>query len=724
MEHIRLFDWCRYENTRKPENFVEEEDLDNSVTERLIRGKFRDPLLPEYKDEGKPINIDWDEIFKKKPIIPLKYNTVVPGLQPVVKHPKLSALSSADQFVILKILVVRNPLVLKKFSIPRPSRKDYKRFIELQPIYEKEQAEYVNWAKTMWKAAHNIKALKTHKILESVYDAIYNLHLNMTLTIPRHYEMVAMVELNSRDSNQYNITFVKDLIKVTISQLPEVVCPCLLKRFTVYKDKPTLPKSCMRHPCRVILPVSTVPTEADLTDIHQDLGQYAMDHNIKCIISEESLCCLLESNRYWLLPVSVRPTFDANGEKCNAFVIGTEIFNQRQPARCRAYSAMHYLLHTHLLKDTRHPTARKGPNFKSKDNAVQNDSVTNNKESVVQAADEDSDSEDEDGLVIDFDKIDQCPIADDQERDDEESQIEKIEEPPVIEETSPEVSKESVLPETPPSKRCKTEMTDTSDTFKMPPLPRDMRSCTCSESPPIPKRSYKIWKFKNTATGDSFEVIIHSPHRCRYNDREALLEPILEYQLELGASVQSDVKLKSLALSLFLRPGATLLNVRVDPTNGDIVHYEHLDFESLNAKLGKDLIPDIANTLYTSLAQLQRLLPGEYLLQHESNHGANAKLHVFRPVRGREPTSVNFNGANVKVPDDVEIADLQTPPTLTPILLPYHKYRRLLPLAFTSNDNMVSNVCDVGSKKQPPSQRRRKKKRKTAQSSNKAIPSI
>ena len=48
--------------------FVEEADLDNCATEKILRNKFVDPLLSSDSEDDTPNNIDWDQIFKNKPV--------------------------------------------------------------------------------------------------------------------------------------------------------------------------------------------------------------------------------------------------------------------------------------------------------------------------------------------------------------------------------------------------------------------------------------------------------------------------------------------------------------------------------------------------------------------------------------------------------------------------------------------------------------------------------
>ena len=46
-------------------HFLKENDFENSITEKILRNKFRDPMISS-DSEDEPPNINWDEIFSKK----------------------------------------------------------------------------------------------------------------------------------------------------------------------------------------------------------------------------------------------------------------------------------------------------------------------------------------------------------------------------------------------------------------------------------------------------------------------------------------------------------------------------------------------------------------------------------------------------------------------------------------------------------------------------------
>lgn len=44
--------------------FVKEEDLAHSVTEKILRNKFHDPLISS-DSEDENVKVDWDQVFSK-----------------------------------------------------------------------------------------------------------------------------------------------------------------------------------------------------------------------------------------------------------------------------------------------------------------------------------------------------------------------------------------------------------------------------------------------------------------------------------------------------------------------------------------------------------------------------------------------------------------------------------------------------------------------------------
>ncbi|KAJ8724745.1 hypothetical protein PYW07_015703 [Mythimna separata] len=143
-------------------------------------------------------------------------------------------------------------------------------------------------------------------------------------------------------------------------------------------------------------------------------------------------------------------------------------------------------------------------------------------------------------------------------------------------------------------------------------------SCTCKgtfyEKPP--RRSYRKWQFSKEGTNEKLDIIIHSPHKAKDKTEELILEPLPEYQIDLGASEQSPDAVRSAALSLALRKKASLLNVRLDGSTGEVVTFEKLSAETF-AEKHPDVTRQVISIIHAAISQLQELRPGHYVLQHE-----------------------------------------------------------------------------------------------------------
>ncbi|KAJ8726735.1 hypothetical protein PYW08_015132 [Mythimna loreyi] len=243
-------------------------------------------------------------------------------------------------------------------------------------------------------------------------------------------------------------------------------------------------------------------------------------------------------------------------------------------------------------------------------------------------------------------------------------------------------------------------------------------SCTCKgtyyEKPP--RRSFRKWQFNKEDTNEKLDIIIHSPHKAKDKTEELILEPLPEYQIDLGASEPFPDALRSAALSLALRKKASLLNVRLDGPTGEVVTFEKVSSEVFTEK-HPDVTRQVISAIHTALSQLQELRPGHYVLQHEPSHGANAMLMCPRSAQQRHSLLLNFDSDQLIEVDEAQMAKM--PPTISTTLLPYHKHRRVLPCAFTPYENHVAKETKkpASKKKAPPQaikfpKRRRKKNNK------------
>lgn len=55
--------------------FLKEHDIENSITEKILRNKFHDPMISS-DSEDEPQNINWDEVFAKKEDVNLNFITI------------------------------------------------------------------------------------------------------------------------------------------------------------------------------------------------------------------------------------------------------------------------------------------------------------------------------------------------------------------------------------------------------------------------------------------------------------------------------------------------------------------------------------------------------------------------------------------------------------------------------------------------------------------------
>ncbi|CAK1551531.1 unnamed protein product [Leptosia nina] len=218
-----------------------------------------------------------------------------------------------------------------------------------------------------------------------------------------------------------------------------------------------------------------------------------------------------------------------------------------------------------------------------------------------------------------------------------------------------------------------------------------------------PPRSYKRWRLRNVASGDQQDIIVHCPHEVRSKTEEVVLEPIPEYQIECGAVSLSQDKIAALALSLILKQRASLLKVRVEGSSGEIVTMEKMSLANFKDKYG-DMQPRIANVLYSTLDQLEGLLPGKYVLHHDPSHGENAMLYSQKASSGPTLLLHLDIDLNASPPSD-ESTSLKTAPTLCDDLLPVHKFRRTLPCAFTPyKDQLPKHVPKTPARSKTPPQ--------------------
>ncbi|XP_050561529.1 uncharacterized protein LOC118263295 isoform X4 [Spodoptera frugiperda] len=678
MEHVRIFDWC---SSAQDRYFVEEADLDNCNTEKILRNKFIDPLVSSDSEDEAPNKIDWDEVFRDKKTHNGRMH--VPCLRAVPQYPKLSKLASNKHHQMLKVLCTENPHVLGDCFIGKASRQDFKAFETEKETYLAEQKEYKDWAKTIWTTNHFIRALRPKPLVEAVYEAEFKMKALRMRGLPKQYDLAAQIALESPRSN-CDVILKQELIGVAPSEVPLIQIPKEITKAINIITPCTVPEPCQKHPYQIILPHENTISMLPTTEVHKELATFAWTNGTQYIASENALKCLVQWNRYWTIPLSVCESISPDGEKANVVVLDSEFSINKEVAPIRTYKAFRHLLESTLIPLAEKEKVRKNYTNKEKPKEVGSKFHVNAK-SIFESSDLTSDEEEE-NLVIDTgeDTDFGSPKPKSSKRLKTEESVRR---------SARLMSNESIGYNTrAASRRVSEECQDIG-----------VYSCTCKDTiyEKPPRRSYKKWQFRNKLDNEKLDIIVHCPHKARDGSRELIFEPSPEYQLDLGASEQSMDSLRSIALSLALRKNAAVVNVRVDGSGGDVATIDVLPAEKFTKK-HPDMTRQVITAVHTALSQLQGLLPGHYVLLHEPSHGANSMLLSSRSGRGAR-LLLQFDSSQLAEADEAQM--VRNPPVISDALLPYHKFRKILPCAFTPHENQLAKeVKKPATKKKAPPQ--------------------
>ncbi|CAG5019118.1 unnamed protein product [Parnassius apollo] len=701
MEHIRQFDWCYSEPDYY---FVKEEDLDNCVTEKILRNQFHNPLAMASSDsEDEKPTFDWDKIFSRNETGNKQHRIFVPGFRGLPPFPKLSALTHQQHYQCLKVLCAQNPHILVQEFVPRPTKQDYRVFEEVQTVYAREQKEFIEWAKSLWTSEHCIRALRPKPPVETAYEAEFEIRAKGLESYPKIYQMAAQIPLET-NNEKFNMVFEKELISVDISMLPQIKNPEPIRSRLSIISPLTVPEPCTKHPCRFVLPNETATTILPLTEVHRELAQYALENGAHFVASEKSLKCLIEVDRHWTICLSVCEAFTPDGEKRKILVLGNEFSIMRECAQIRTYRAFRHLLQYAFV-----PDLEKSKLFYKNNKRLEkkNDLSIG----VNEKEDREESSDDEDTLfIVAGNKLNfltslkafiflyaalqaesiRCKKDTQANGNSDADSMETDEVKSLDEEVSKQTKVDAVSSPVKGVNGNKNKAKDKNDFYK----------CTCEDTmfERPPPRSFRKWRVRNITSQENYDVIVHCAHKVKGEVGEVILEPIPEYQLDLGASQLSKEKIRSLALSLYLRKNASLMNVRIEGSSGDVVRCDTVSLDEL-VKSDGDMLPAISRVVGTTLDQLQGLLPGHYLLQHEPSHGTNALLYSPRLSAGEERLTLDFGCKQLAEADEAK--SLKRPPILAPILLPAHKFRKILPCAFTPNETQVAKET-----RKPPSRQK------------------
>ncbi|XP_061706844.1 uncharacterized protein LOC133517536 [Cydia pomonella] len=777
MDHIRQYDWCTYQ----PDTpyFVTESELDNCVTEKILRNKFSNPLVSsDSEEEGKAPKIDWNLVFKKRNYEQNCHRIFVPGLRPPPAYTRLSALASHQHHLGLKVLCALHPGILEDEFMAKPNKFDMQAFEAIKEILEKEQKEYIDWAKSLWTNGQCIRALRPKPLIESVYEAEFKVRANQMKGYPKMFELVAHIPMEP--TGEYDMVMEKELVGVNPTELLKVEKPLNIRsRLSVMRPS-AVPEPCDQHPVRFILPHEKSISVLPVTEVYRTLAEYAIDNGALFVASEGALRCMAE-RRAWALPVSVYSVTQPGPEteNVNVIVLGSEFMNKQENVMRRTFRALRHLLEVALV-----PASE----LTKRSQAPQEEEIVPETTSSQELAWPDDTSDEEDDLFIDFGEFMYQGIRTNQEaassarrRDPRgrklrkkkrsylklhrrrssrgrttratrkttcssisvslctrASELTKRPQAPQEEEIVPETtsSQELAWPDDTsdeeddlfidfdeastkegdidtPSKNTdvQTEMeVDTRTPQKETKIATNANrsftegfgvyKCTCQDSlfERPPPRSFRKWRFRKKSTSESFDVIVHCAHKFKGSAGEIILEPIPEYQADMGASKQSEDRITSVALSLALRDSDTsVLNVRLDAESGDIITTEEYTRAKFYSEHG-DRSHHVAGVVHSALSQLRGLVPGHYVMQHEPNHGLNALLYAPRNTGKEQPLKLEFDSTQPGEADEAKT--VKTPPQLIPALLPWHKFRKILPCTFTHYPNQLAKP------KKPPPRRR------------------
>ncbi|KPJ21488.1 hypothetical protein RR48_00613, partial [Papilio machaon] len=280
----------------------------------------------------------------------VQHRVFVPGFRNILPYPKLSNLTRSQHFQCLKVLCAKNPDILPKEFIPLPKNFDYKIFEDVQKAYLEEQKEFIAWAKTMWTTNHCIRALRPKPLVETMYEAEFEIKAKEMESFPKNYTMAAQIPLESRN-DKYEMIHEKELISVDINSLPQISNPLpITKKLTIMIPR-AVPEPCMKHPCRIILPYETSTTTLPLTEVHSALAQYAAEQGAACVADENALTCLLQTDKQWTLCLSVCDVVTTDGSSHSVLVLGGEFSVVRECAQTRTRRAYTHLLEHALIPD-------------------------------------------------------------------------------------------------------------------------------------------------------------------------------------------------------------------------------------------------------------------------------------------------------------------------------------------------------------------------------------
>ncbi|CAK1551533.1 unnamed protein product [Leptosia nina] len=413
MDQIFFKDWT-VPHLGREKYFLNAEDLENCVTERILRNTFHDPLISS--DDEEPEDIDWNEVFKNKKNNEKNHRLFIPGCRGVPKYPKLSSLSPVQHTQLLKVICANNPHILPQKNFPRPSRIDVKMFESLKSQYEEEKRDFIDWAKTLWASEHCIRALRPKPPVELAYEAQFKLRATELQSYPKTFSLAAQIPLQG--NGDFEMTFCEELIRINEKDLPEIKQEMIEEKLSIIKPG-AVPEPCIKHPCKFILPMEKSVSILPLTEIERELAQYALEQGAQYIASESALQCLLSFGRAWNITVNICEVIDSNGDKTNVTVLGSEFAIKKENVLQRTYKAF-----KHLLEDALIPLSERANLLSKLANRDDDDDLNITSMDIPEPVLEPSSDDEETNLCIDIcdDILKNCAKENSQKKEDDVTQ--------------------------------------------------------------------------------------------------------------------------------------------------------------------------------------------------------------------------------------------------------------------------------------------------------------
>lgn len=699
MDFIKLFDWSLKNYIDDDEQFLDVTDIKTSATNKILNGIYKDPLLKCSSDSDSENDLEAKNLINMlKSVNPSSINTkrnnknllkpYIPGFRPLPLYPKGSSLTKSQHHACLLIKAVQDPAI-QIITLQAPDQDDYKLLEELQPKIAKEQEEFCAWAKTIWSEGQCARVLRPKPLFTKLADADFQMRQSESISLPQDYQMVAQISLSN--DKDVDLVFVGDIGK-ECPRPPEIVLPNLKKRVDLLTSTIKLPTVCPQHPYHINLPGESVKNVKSRTEVTRNLVELAQKENVQFIVSGSALQALADLSKSWHLAVTVKQ--EAGLGVQNVIIVDGPIAVTKPTSKQLTARAIALLLQHELAGNVSKSTDKSVDDEKSH-TAISHRNV--NTEIIGDKFGEHSDSEDDQLAIIDANES----IA---SKDDSNKEI--IKGTNTLEQatgiltrqmrraasrkstneldisSSPNTAAKSPTPKTvqPKAKSLRSVSTRSSNSISA-----STPSCHCGGVPKL--RQYKKWELRTKEESQAvIPVIVHTSRKFVKEDNEVIINPIIEYQVEIGACAMSENEMQALILALHLRGNSLALTARVDASSGELITLEWTNEEKLLSCFSQSLLAPSLSIAHATLQLLGKLNPGSYVLRHEPKHGPNAMLYVASRSPPTHPAQ-DWLFLQAKTIDNSkeELEDAKVPPELCNAILPIHRHRKQLPLMFLAN---------------------------------------